>query len=249
MIAHCSFDPDVSKHRGTSYLRGAERPEHYIDLELLRGHRLPKGRYAFIQLCDELGVEPEDVGLAPYAVAEWAERLAVAFAEYRKWPDNPFIQNKCLVYAGFIAHYAQDLCQPLHVTIHYDGRADPDGSSPHTGIHAKVDGLIQRLDFDPDALAKDQEVLPLDGLMPGILKELERSRSLINRVYELEEALPPAEGPWMPVPAVVDFASVRAREAARFTAALYLTAWERSAHLQLPPWLEREEPGQAVRRR
>ena len=91
MIAHCSFDPDVSKNRGTSYVRDAERPEHYIDLELLRGRRLPKGRYGFIQLCDKLGIEPEDVGLAPYAVAEWTERLAVAFAEYRKWPDNPFI--------------------------------------------------------------------------------------------------------------------------------------------------------------
>ena len=248
MIAHCSFDPDVSKNRTTPYVRDAERPEHYIDLELLGGRRLPKGRYAFIQLCEDLDVEPEDVGLVPYAVAEWTERLAVAFAEHRTWPDNPSIQSKCLVYAGFIAHYAQDLCQPLHVTIHFDGRANPDGTSPRTGIHAKVDGLIQRLNFDPDALAAGQEILPFADLMPGILEELERSRSLIDRVYALEKALPPATGPWMSVPDVVDFATERAREAARFTAALFLTAWERSARIELPAWLERKDDGQAARR-
>ena len=200
-------------------------------------------------MCDKLDIKPEDVGLVPYAVAEWTERLAVAFAEYRKWPDNPFIQSKCLVYAGFIAHYAQDLCQPLHVTIHFDGRVSPDGTSPRTGIHSQVDGLIQRLDLDPDVLAEGQKVSPLAELMPGILEELGRSRSLIDRVYELEEALPPAAGPWTPVSEVVDFAAERARKAVRFTAALYLTAWERSARIELPAWLEREAPDQAVRRR
>ena len=45
-------------------------------------------------------------------------------------------------------------------------------------------------------------------------------------VYELEELLPPTEGPWTPVPEVVDFATKCAREAARFTTVLYLTAWD-----------------------
>ena len=98
MIAHCSYDPDISKNRGAPHVSNAEHPEHYLDLELLEGKPFPKNRYEFTQLCTELGIKPDKVGFVPYAVAEWTERLAVAFAEHRKWPNNTFIQNKCLVH-------------------------------------------------------------------------------------------------------------------------------------------------------
>ena len=242
MVAHCSFDPDASKNRGAPYVRGAEYPEHFIDLEFLQGRALPEYRYAYIPLCAELGVKPEKVGFVPYAVAEWTERLAVAFAEHRKWPDNPHVQHKCLVYAGFLAHYAEDLCQPLHLTIHYNGRAKPDGSSPRSGIHQKVDALIHNLAFEPDGLARGQEIVPLKELMPGILREIEKGHALVDRVYELEDRLPSERGE-KPASEVVDFATERAREAVRFTAALYLTAWERSTQIELPGWLDGEKSG------
>jgi hypothetical protein len=242
MIAHCSYDPDISKNRGTPHVRGAEHPEHYLDVELLQGRPLPKSRYEFIQLCAELGVKPDKVGFVPYALAEWTERLAIAFAEHRKWPDNPFIQSKCLVYAGFVAHYAQDMCQPLHLTIHFDGWKQPAGSVLHKGIHEKVDALIEYLALDPSALAKDQQVEPLEDLMVGIVKEFDDGYALLDRVYELGENLPKfGDKNWERVPAVVDFATERARESTRFTAALYLTAWELSGKIKLEGWLNREQ--------
>ena len=144
LAAHCSVDPDVFKSRGTPHLRDAEAPEHYLDLELLGGTKLPKTRYTYLALCAKKGVAPEKAGLLPYAVIEWTQRLTLAFAEHRKWPDDPHIRAKCLVYASNLAHYAADLCQPLHTTIHFDGRADEGGSSPRTGIHQKVDGLLHK---------------------------------------------------------------------------------------------------------
>ena len=60
--------------------------------------------------------------------------------------------------------------------------------------------------------------------MPGIERQIEESRALIPRVYELEESLGGRDSP-----AVRAFALERARAAIRFTAALYLTAWEMSA--------------------
>ena len=42
MIAHCSYDPDISKNRGAPHVNIAEHPEHYLDLELLQGKPLPK---------------------------------------------------------------------------------------------------------------------------------------------------------------------------------------------------------------
>jgi len=240
MIAHCSWDPDVQKNRATPQLDDAEGPEHYLDSELLKGRPLPATRYQFVQLCAEMKLDPKAVGLVPYAIAEGTDRLAIAFAEHRKWPDNPFIRQKCLVYAGFLSHYAGDLCQPLHTTIDHDGRARPDGSSPRTGIHAKVDSLIEKMAFGPEELAKDQQVAPLPQLMPGIVKELEASHALVDRTYALESQLPPAEGAWTPEPEMRAFATERARAATRFIAALYLTAWRHSAQIQLPRWLVRE---------
>ena len=240
MIAHCSYDPDISRNRGAPHVNSAEHPEHYLDLELLEGKPLPKSRYEFTQLCTELGIKPDKVGLVPYALAEWTERLAVAFAEHRKWPNNTFIQNKCLVYAGFVAHYAQDMCQPLHLTIHFDGWKQPDGSVLHKGIHEKVDALIEYLGLDPSVLAKDQEIQPLDDLMAGIVEEFHAGYSLLNQVYELGDNLPSyGDQGWERVPEVVDFATERAREATRFTATLYLTAWELSGKLKLEGWLDR----------
>ncbi|HVF11020.1 MAG TPA: hypothetical protein VNA16_09475 [Abditibacteriaceae bacterium] len=239
MIAHCAQDPDVVKQRDLPNANDSEQPEHYIDYELLQGRALPPTRYQYVQLCAELKLDPKEVGLLPYAVAEWTERLAMAFAEHRRWPHDYSIRSKSLVYAGFLAHYAQDMCMPLHVTVHHDGRANPDGSSPRTGIHAKVDSLIQKLALKPADLAKHQTIEPVPELMPAIFAELNRSRSLVDRVYELESSLPVENGAWRPRAEISDFTTERGREATRFTAVLCLTAWRKSASLSLPAWLER----------
>jgi len=233
-IAHCVYDPDLAKNRNAPHLDDAEGPEHYLDLELLEGEELPDTRHAFLELCGRLRASPAKVGLAPYATIEWMERLAVALAEHRKWPENLHIQSKCLVYAGHLAHYAQDLCQPLHVTIHFDGMVASDGSRADSGIHEKVDSLVERLKLDPQNLSADLEVSSCSDPMQKIRQVLQRSHSLVATVYSLEDDLS-AE----PSPALEEFARERARSAAAFTASLYVTAWEMSAQMRLPGWLKR----------
>ena len=238
MVAHCSYDPDISKERSTPHARQAEYSEHYVDVELFGEHPIPDGRDAHIKLCAELGLTPRAVGTLPYAVAEWTERLAVAFAEYRKWPDNPMIQNKCFVYAGFLSHYAQDMCQPLHLTIHFDGIVQEDGSKLHRGIHEKVDAAIEVLKLDPTKLAKAQQVEAVGDLMPAIIKQIKARHGLVDSVYALAEDWQNLKNP---SPALVDFTNERAREAVRWTASLYLTAWNLSENIKLPGWLDRAQ--------
>ncbi len=238
MIAHCSYDPDISKERGTPHARQAEYGEHYVDIELFGEHPIPEGREAHIKLCAELGLAPRTVGTLPYALAEWTERLAVAFAEYRKWPDNPMIQNKCFLYAGFLSHYAQDMCQPLHLTIHFDGIVQEDGSKLHRGIHEKVDSAVEILKLDPTALAKAQQVEAVGDLMPAIIKQIKAGHGLVDSVYALAEDYQDLKNP---SPALVDFTNDRAREAVRWTASLYLTAWKLSEDIKLPGWLDRAQ--------
>ncbi len=239
-ISHYVWDPDLARNRGTPIARHAESPEHYFNPERLKDPTLPADRNGFMHVCANQGVAPDKAGFLPYSVAEWTQRLAVAFAEHRRWPDNPFIRWKCLMYAGFIAHYAQDLCQPLHVTMYYDGRPGPDGSVKSTGIHSRVDDLIRRLNPAPGDLARRQEPVALDSLMAGIVVQIENSRSFIDAVYGLEDRMPPAgEGEWTPVQEVVAFGMERAREAVRFTASLYLTAWRLSEKLKFEDWVDR----------
>ena len=236
MIAHCAYDPDVSKNRDMAHARIAEHGEHYFDLELIKDNPIPTDRDAFIKLCAELELEPSKVGFLPYAVAEWTERLAIAFAEYRKWPDNPIIQYKCYVYAGFLGHYAQDMCQPLHLTVHFNGIVQEDGSKLHSGIHEKVDSSIEVLKLDPSELAKDQNVQMVDELFPAIEKQIKDGFSLVDNVYELVEQFDALKEP---SPELLDFTKDRSREGVRWTASLFLTAWKMSESIRLPGWLER----------
>jgi hypothetical protein len=227
-IARCRTSPD------------REAPEHYFDWEMLRGQKLPPTRSEFLELSARSNLKPQNVGYAPYAIAEWTERLAIAFAEHRKYPRNRDIQNKCLVYAGFLAHYAEDLCMPLHVTIHHDGMAKPDGSSPRSGIHARIDALPEKLNLRPAALAQGLKVQAPTALMPAIERQIANSRAKIALAYRLEKQLPPERGTWKPTKAVTAFATERSREATRFTAGLMLWAWQESARVKLPEWLNRE---------
>ncbi len=236
-IAHVSQDNDAFTHPiAPDELDEAEAPEHYFDIELLEGAPVPPTRYAFVEFCAQRGLKPAQVGLLPYAITEWTQRLTVAFAEHRRWPDDPVIQGKCLVYAGLLGHYAADCCQPLHVTIHWDGRALADGRSPRSGIHNRVDALPAKLAVSPTELIEGLEAEPFEELFPAILAEIQRSHALVDRVYELESQLPPMDSDQPLPPEVAELTTERMQAASVFTASLYLTAWRNSAKIEIPDW-------------
>ncbi len=243
-IAHCSLDPDTfTRPMAPPALHNATSPEHYFDLEVLGGRDIPADRYALLMWCGRQGVHPSKIGLAPYAIQEWTERLAVAFAEHRRWPANVAIHRKCLVYAGHLAHYAEDLCMPLHTTIHYDGRAKADGSSPKSGIHLKVDALLGKLPLDAGVRVDPKAVTPFKELFPAILAELKASHALVEKVYAMEKALPAYADPLPAEGEVAAFARERLAAAATFTARLYATAWRLSASIEIPEWHVRPAVG------
>ena len=244
-IVHGVTDPDMLREAAGRELGSTEGPEHYFDIELLDGAAVPPTRRRFLRFCREKKLEPAKVGLLPYAIVEWAQRLTVAFAEHRKWPDNPHVRAKCLVYAGILAHYAQDLCQPLHTTVHFDGRTRPDGASPRSGIHMKMDDLLGRVKLDTSEAAKDVKPRVLDDVLRAVVEEVKRSNAMADRVYELESQLPTKDTSWTPTRPVRELANERLCASARMTADLFLTAWRQSADVKLPNWLERTSGGQA----
>ena len=235
IVILASGDPDLVRDKTVPQVKNQEGPEHYLDQELLDSASLPPLRYEYISLLCKKGIDPSRVGMLPYALAEWTQRLAWAFARQRQLPLEPGTQQTCEVYAGILAHYAADCCQPLHVTIHFDGRAGANGASPQTGIHEKVDGLLAKIPIT----AADKPTLPaaLDcaDIMQCISRQIKASHDLVDTVYSLEPQLPGLTDS-ITDPRVKGFAHVRLRASAAFIATLYITAGELSTKLKLPEW-------------
>ena len=246
-IADGAPEPDLfTRPIGPPALHDAESPEHRFDIELLEGNAPPARRYDLIALCAARKIDPRRVGFLPYAVCEWTQKLSVALAEHRKWPGNPLIRRKCLLYAGILSHYSADLCQPLHTTIHYDGRAGADGNSPRSGIHMKVDALLGKLSADANAPFRDgpaaERAAAMEDLFAAVSAEVAASHALVDKVYDLERRIPAYEAPLEANSPAAAFAAERLRACARFTASLYLTAWKDSRSIRFPDWHKREEP-------
>lgn len=236
-VASGANDPDIFKSADTPELSAEEDPEHYLDLERLQGEPLPADRYRYLQLLQEMRLQPRDVGLAPYAITEWAQRLTMCFAEHRKFPQDRNIQRRCLVYAGVLGHYTADICQPLHATIHHNGRTLPDGTVESRGIHTQMDALLERFDLKPVESAEGIQAVAFPALLPAVLAEIDKSNALVDRVYELAPKLPRQKVTDGVDEEVRRFAVDRFRASVQFTANVYLTAWRDSAKVQLPSWV------------
>ncbi|MCM8768617.1 MAG: hypothetical protein NC911_02895 [Candidatus Omnitrophica bacterium] len=232
-ISHTSQDPDILTEVFTRALVTREKPDHYFDSEYLKGETLPLTRYEYYRLLHRKGLDPQVVGCLPYAIWEWTEKLTGAFAQFRRWPESKEIQTKCLLYAGILAHYVQDGCMPLHVTLHYDGQMK-DGLSPRTGLHQKMDGLFQLVRLDTEKIAAGLKVKPSVDLYNLVLQKLKESQSLVEEVYRLETELMAEEKSSR----VISLAEKCYQNALSFTATVFLTAWESSARARIPDWVE-----------
>lgn len=237
VLAHYSAEPDAWKNPATPHLRDAEWPEHFIDYELLGGRSLPPLRWDYVALCAQLKRNPREVGFLPYAVVEETERLAIAFAEHRRSPDDSDVRRQCLVHGGILSHYAADLAQPLHLTVDYDGRTSPGAPSPRTGIHNRLDALVQAVRIEPREIPLHVQPMVFEDLFTSMVQEVILNRRAIETVYALETELPfvskedGVDPKWRPSERVREFGIDRTRRAAFLTASCWLTAWERSAEI------------------
>lgn len=229
-LAHFAGDPDRWKNRECRALRASVEADHYLDLEDLNGKPLPpEGRFKGMELMRSLGKDPVRVGMLPYAIVEGYERLACAFYDHRQNPADEAVKMKCLVYAGNLAHYTTDAAMPLHTTIHFDGRIQPDGSKTQKGIHAKVDAFPEKFKLSPEEIARGLESKPIDNVWDHVAEFIRESHTHVNRCYELDAA-----GAFdAPTEASRAFILARCRAGAQLTMDLWLAAWKKSE--TLPP--------------
>lgn len=254
-IGYLSGEPDRWKNRETPFLRTAESPDHYIDLEDYKGRELPEDRYKAGKLVLDLGGDPQRAGMLPYAIMEHLDRLTIAFYDYRQFrerearlaaegrqlsaeekaemdAERSALEMKCIVYAGILAHYAGDAVMPLHTTVDYDGRVairDSEGRKLQQGIHAKIDAFPEKNGFTAEEIGREIEPKALDRVWERVKEVILESHTHIDRCYALDAA-----GAFdRPTVESRRFILDRCRCGAQFLVDLYVTAWQRSE--KLPP--------------
>jgi len=138
-VARHSLDPDRWRQedadpatlcepaRGASALEGPESPRHFIDADAIARwpfRDVPRSFEAYRELA---GDRLEVWGTAPWAVAAYTRRLARGFEEGTDL-------RSILCHSAALAHYVQDLSQPLHLTENYNGQL-----SGQEGVHFRFE--------------------------------------------------------------------------------------------------------------
>jgi hypothetical protein len=223
-LGHYAGEPDRWKNPSAKFLRAAEAPDHYIDLEDLEGNDLPDDRYKAAALIARLKHRPERTGMLPYAILENYDRLTCAFKDFRDDPNNPAIQAKVLVYAGVLSHFSGDAVMPLHTTRNYDGKMGPDGKMIQRGIHAKIDAFPEKNGITAEEMSRDLEPKQIEDVWAHVIKTIKESHTHIDRCYELDAA-----GAFdKPTDESRKFILSRCRVGAQLTMDLWYSAWLRS---------------------
>jgi hypothetical protein len=198
--------PDSRQWRSSEVkdLGYAMAPEHFLDLEWadLAGP-LPRRRYDFIkQLHDaqpnhpDIKMDPEHIGLLPYAASEYYLQLLTAMHDYRdivaaKQDTRP-VQAEIVFIAGILGHWVGDGSQPMHVSIQYDGWTgpNPNGYTTDKKVHTRFEGdfvheNIRASDFS-SLVPEKPEVI--QDVFANFMIYLRHSNSLIEKTYQIEKA-------------------------------------------------------------
>lgn len=225
-LAHYVGDPDRWKNPTSKFLRAGTASDHFLDLEEVEGKDLPSDRYKAIELMESIKKRPEKVGMLPYAIMENYDRLACAFYDHRKDPENVAIHWKCLMHAGVLAHFTTDLAMPLHTTVHYDGMK-ANGKIQQKGIHARLDSFPEKFKFKAEDLARGLKAnkLDADSVWNKVHESIRESHRHIAACYEFDkkgEFVTPSEES-------KKFVTERCRMGVQLTMDLWYSAWLKSA--------------------
>ena len=228
VLKYLSGEADRWKQYGPT-LRAAERPNHYMDLEMLNEDVgkivFPSDRYKALKGYFEKGEKIP--GLLFYQIVEYYERLRGSFQAYRVHPENTGIRHAIISYAGILAHYAEDLSQPLHLTIHYDGRVNERGEVvSNKGIHKRFEGpMVEQYVEVADCRKFMRAPMVFKDVAEAVKKAMVTSHSFVDEVYRQDDA-----GKFeTPDRASKELVRARLAFGAQFLSDLWYTAWVRSA--------------------
>ena len=146
-------------------------------------------------------------GFAPWAIAEWTQKLRSAFAYLKAFeemggtPEEIANAREDVIYTmGVLGHYVGDSAQPLHTTDKFNGwtGANPKGYTTWAGFHSWIDsGLIAKAGITAASLkprmtpaAALPPTTPADGRDPIFIAAMDyilANHEFLEPLYQLEK--------------------------------------------------------------
>ena len=135
------------------------------------------------------------VGYLPYAIIENYGRLVNAFRYFRdsrNAKDQASLSANAVYVAGVLGHYVADGCQPMHVSIHFNGWTDgvpnPKNFTTDRKLHGRYETLYVNVALDTARVrshARAPERLP--NVWGSIQQYLSQTFSELEPVYQMEK--------------------------------------------------------------
>jgi len=147
-------------------------------------------------------------GFAPWAIAEWTQKLRSAFAYLKAFeemggtPEEIANAREDVIYTmGVLGHYVGDCAQPLHTTDSHNGWVgpNPNGYTTAKNLHSWIDGgIIAKTGINArDLRPRVTPATPLppstppDGRDPLFVAAMDyvlQTHELVEPLYQMEKA-------------------------------------------------------------
>ncbi len=178
-IGEHSVDPDLWRVVDLVTDRGAEDPNHFLDIDGLDEPRpftnIPREWDAFVA---RYGADRANkMGRLPWRIEEIYGRLVKAFQEIG---TRPYAAENARYLSAVLAHYVQDAHQPFHAVLNYDGAL-----TNQRGIHARFETeLVLR---NLSNLKQDPvEIRPIGKIRDFAFQTIVMSESLAQGVLDAD---------------------------------------------------------------
>lgn len=248
--------PELDRLKGSGTAWDAEHdPGHYVDLQdddtvagVIPFNALPESRAAYDRALRAANTDEYTQGYLPYSILDGWEQLRQDFAYWRvdKGEARVIDEQMVLRDIGIWGHFIADACQPLHVTVHYNGWGkypNPNGYSESAMTHAMFEGAfvdryvsearVAALVPKPAPLPVSMQLLPQRTVLSEIQRYLLQSGHTVPELYQIDKNGGFNTGS----PQAVHFVASRLAAGAAEMRDLTLWAWEDSlnAHVGFPP--------------
>ena len=250
--------PELDRLKGSGTAWDAENdPGHYIDLDdngMIAGvvslQKLPDSREAYDTALRTANTDQYRQGYSPYAIVEGWQQLRDDFAYWRvdnyrathasvagvraeAATDRAIDQALILRDVGVWGHFVEDACQPLHVTIHFNGWGkypNPNGYTMSYQTHSFFEstfvnkyvsaGLVRPL-MKPSAITAPAALVPQDQVIAAVADYINGSLQAVQPLYDIEKAGGFAQG----TPQAVTFTATQLARGADELRDLVTWAW------------------------
>jgi hypothetical protein len=237
-------EPDRWKGGRTAPALGAlNPPDHYFDLEYWGADKIPATRYELLFAAYKRGLVGEkpvsDLGTAPVAIAEFADKLTTNFREWRDTREDTDaarmvrrqVEENIIYLAGVMGHFITDLGNPLHCTVHHNGWAEgypnPNGyptvREAH-GLHSRFESqYVDQAINEKDLAALVPASRRTGPWVAEMEKFLRRNNGLVEQLYQIDKR--GAFGSGHEPPEAQSFALQRLADSAGMLRDVWVTAW------------------------